>query len=60
LPGTGHQPPQIVTHNALEGHLNAELVELLRKVKRIGICVEGSEKLGAYRDDLGIHAKKFK
>ena len=55
------QLAKIVADDALEDDVNAEQVELLGEVERVGVHAVGREHLGAYRDDFGIHAlSKFK
>ena len=52
--------PKIVSDDALEDDFDAEQVELLGEVERIGVHAVGSEEFGTYRDDFGIHSQKFK
>ena len=37
------QTPEVVSYDALENYLDAELVQLLGEVKRIGIHAEGRQ-----------------
>ncbi len=53
-----NQLPQIVAHHAFEDHLNPQQIQLLGEEERVGIYPVGSEKLGPYRDDFGIHDLK--
>ena len=52
---SGNQPGPIIANNTLEDHLDAELIQLLGEVERVGIHAEGREQLGSHRDDFGIH-----
>ena len=54
--GRSCKAPQVVPHYTLENYIDAELIELLREVKGISVHPVGGQHLGAYRDDLGIHA----
>ena len=49
------QATQIIADDALENYVNAQQVELLGEVERVGVHAEGREHLGAHRDDFGIH-----
>ena len=51
-----NQPPQVVSHDALENDVNSQLVELIREIQGIGIHAVGSQHLGTHRDDFGVHA----
>ena len=55
---SSNQLPQIVAHHAFEDYLNPQQIKLLSEVERVGIDAVGSEKLGPYRDDLGVHDLK--
>jgi hypothetical protein len=50
-----NQAGQVVANDALEDHLDTQLVELLSQVKRISVAAGGREQFGADRDDLGVH-----
>ena len=44
-----------IADDGLEDHFNAQLVELLGQIKRVGVLTEGGQQLGANGDDLGVH-----
>jgi hypothetical protein len=49
---------QTIADDAFENYVNAQQVELLGEVERIGVHAEGREHLGTHRNDLGIHVLK--
>ena len=54
----GDELAEIVSDDAFENDFDAELVELLGEVERIGVHAVGSEEFGTYRDDFGVHVWK--
>jgi hypothetical protein len=50
-----NQVLQIIADHALESNFNAQLVDLPGEKKRVCIHAEGSQQLGAYRNDLSVH-----
>jgi hypothetical protein len=52
----GHKPPEIIAHNAFENYVDAQQVELLGEVKRIGVRAVGCEHFGTHRNDFSVHA----
>ena len=44
-----------VADDSLEGHGNADLIELFSQVKRVGVLAIGSKQLRTNRNDLGVH-----
>jgi len=50
-----NQAFEVIADHALENYLNTQLVNLLGEKKRVCIHAEGSQQLGAYRNDLGVH-----
>ena len=56
----GHELAEIVSDDAFEDDFDAELVELLGEIERIGVHAVGSEEFGTYRDDFCVHSGKFK
>ncbi len=48
-----------VADDGLECDGNAELVELLRDVERVGVLAKGGEHLGADGDDFAFHEKQL-
>ena len=51
-----HEAAAVVADDAFEDYIDAEQVELLGEVERVGVHAVGSEQLGAHRDDFGVHA----
>ena len=45
----------VVAHNALEAHFNAQVVQFFGEVKRVGVLAMRSEQLRPNGDDLGVH-----
>ena len=54
--GGAHEVAEIVADDALENHVDAQPVELLGQVERVGVHAEGCEHLGTHRDDFSVHA----
>ena len=54
--GRRHQPAEIVADDAFENYVDAQQVELLGKVERVGVHAVGRKHLGTHRNDFGIHA----
>ena len=52
------QATQIIADDTFENYVNAQQVELLGEVERVGVHAEGREHLRAHRDDFGIHVIK--
>ena len=51
-----YQAPQIVADNAFENYVDAQQVELLGEVERVGVHAVGREHLGTHRNDFSIHS----
>ena len=49
------QAVAVVADDALGDHFDAELVQLIGEVERVGVEAIGSEHLAADRDDFGVH-----
>ena len=48
-----------VADNRLEGHRNADLIELFGQVERVGVLAVRRKHFGADCDDLGFHGSSF-
>jgi hypothetical protein len=46
---------EVVSDDAFENYVDAQQVELLGKVERIGVHAEGRKHLGTHRNDFGVH-----
>jgi hypothetical protein len=53
---SGNEMTELVAHHALENYIDAQQVQLLGQVERVGIDAVGSEHFGSHRDSFGIHA----
>ena len=51
---------EVVAHNALEAHFNAQFIQFFGEVERVGVLTMGSKQLRANRDDLGVHGYECK
>ena len=56
----GHELAEIISDDTFEDDFDAELVELLSEVERVGVHTVGSEEFRTHRDDLCVHSGKFK
>ena len=54
-----HQVLAPVADDGLECDRNAEFIQLLRDVERVGVLAKGSEHLGADGNDLAFHRNSF-
>ncbi len=53
--GGGDEVAEIVADDAFENYVDAQQVELLGEVERIGVHAVGREHFGAHRNDFGVH-----
>ena len=51
----GNEAPPIVADDTLENYVDAQQIELLGEVERVGVHAEGREHLGTHRNDFGVH-----
>ena len=46
---------EVVAHNALEAHFNAQVIQFFGEVERVSVLAVGGQQLRPHGDDLGVH-----